>query len=421
MATFDITVPAGSGVGVGGSAASAFTEPGDFEGATIDSVLRVGTPTVTSDGTTDDTIGIRWRIQTDGGVAIWGDYGSDAVSAASASLGDGVSSDVITNGSGPTPSPATAVAADWDEIAYNANYSANMKDDAETVSWSSFTIRVTYTPSGTEFNQSVDGALSFVGANARETQLSPDGALSFVGAMARLTGISPDGSLSFIGTNVRETQKIVVGALSFAGALAGIKLSLLSIGGALSFTGDLTRETLKLLVGTLTTSGALTRETQKDVLGALTFGGALSREAQKDLAGALSFAGDLTATVIFTKGVDGTLTFVGTIVKDMLKVADGTLSFSGANARQIEKQLTGAVTFDGAMSRLVSKQLSGDASFVGGLVTAIIFSKLVIGTLSFIGGLATLFIPPVGVTIRLMWRSLWSRVWKDPGKKDEDS
>ncbi len=147
MATFDITVPAGSGVGNADTASSAFTEPGDFDGATIDDVSVVGTPTITSDGITDDEVGVRWRIQTDGGVAIWGDYGSDAVSLCSAVLGDSVSSDTITDGSAPSPNPATAVAADWDEIAYEANYNASGMPDAETCSWSAFTIRVTYTPS----------------------------------------------------------------------------------------------------------------------------------------------------------------------------------------------------------------------------------------------------------------------------------
>lgn len=160
MATFDITVPAGSGVGNSDTAAAAFTEPGDFDGATIDDVSVVGTPTITSDGATDDTIGIRWRIQTDGDAAIWGDYGSDAVSACSAVLGDSVSSDTITDGSAPSPAPTTAVAADWDEIAYLANYNASGMPDAETCSWSAFTIRVTYTPAAPEDNLLADDVQS---------------------------------------------------------------------------------------------------------------------------------------------------------------------------------------------------------------------------------------------------------------------
>lgn len=147
MATWDITVPAGSGVGSGGTGSSAITEPGDFDGATIDDVSIVGTPTITSDGTTDDTIGIRWNIETSTGTDIWGGVGSDAASACSASIGDSASSANITDGSSPSPAPSTAVAADWDQIAYAANYIASMKNDGETVSWSAFTLRVTYTAS----------------------------------------------------------------------------------------------------------------------------------------------------------------------------------------------------------------------------------------------------------------------------------
>lgn len=145
MATWNITVNAGSGVGSGGSGSNAITPPGDFDGATITDVSVSGSPTITTDGATNDTLGIRWRIQTSTGTAIWGDYGSDAASACSASLGDSATSSTITDGSSPSPAPSTAVAADWDQVAYSANYTNNGMPDGETCSWSSFTIVVTYT------------------------------------------------------------------------------------------------------------------------------------------------------------------------------------------------------------------------------------------------------------------------------------
>jgi hypothetical protein len=66
VATWDITAPAGSNVGSGGDASTSVspTVPGDFDGATITDVSVVGSPTVTSDSTTNDTIGIRWLIET---------------------------------------------------------------------------------------------------------------------------------------------------------------------------------------------------------------------------------------------------------------------------------------------------------------------------------------------------------------------
>ena len=146
MATFDITVPAGSGVGGTGTGAAAFTTPSDFDGAFVDDVSVIDSPIITSDGQTDDTIGIRWRIQTDGGVAIWGDYGAVEETVGHASIGNFAPSGLIGSGAFPSPAQQPAVADDWDEIAYNANYTANMMSDGETVSWDSFTVRVTYTP-----------------------------------------------------------------------------------------------------------------------------------------------------------------------------------------------------------------------------------------------------------------------------------
>lgn len=145
MATWNITVPAGSGVGGTGTGSAAITEPGDFDGATINSVTVSGTPSVSSDTATDDAIGIRWYIRSTTPTDIYGSTGSDAASLCAATLGSLVTSATITAGGASSPAPGTAVAADWDEIAYAANYSANMKDDGETVSWSSFTVVVDYT------------------------------------------------------------------------------------------------------------------------------------------------------------------------------------------------------------------------------------------------------------------------------------
>lgn len=149
MATWDITAPAASGIGETASGSSAaLTPPGDFDGATIDSVTILSAPTLDSDSATDDTIGIRWEISDSVTAAVYGDNssaGSDAISLCSASLGDSVSSDTITAGSAPSPAPTIAVAADWDRVRYESNYSSSMKKDDETCSWSAFTIRVTYT------------------------------------------------------------------------------------------------------------------------------------------------------------------------------------------------------------------------------------------------------------------------------------
>ena len=156
MATWDITVSAGSTVGSGTDVLLTTISgvvPGDFDGSTINSVTVQGTPTVTSDGTTDDTIGVRFFVTTTVPADTFGGDGSDAASMCYAVIGNGVSSANITDGSARSPNPTTAVAADWDEVRYSINYSASKKNDGETISWSSFTVRVTYTPGAQEFTE----------------------------------------------------------------------------------------------------------------------------------------------------------------------------------------------------------------------------------------------------------------------------
>ena len=156
MATWDIVVPAGSGVGNGSSAADAVspTVPGNFDGATITDVSVVGSPTVISDvpAGTDDTLQIHWNIATSGGVNV---YGNNIYSGSfcRAELGDGVASDTITENASATPTPTIAVAADWDVVEMHTFYTANMKNDGETCSWLPFTIRVTYTPLPADIQQ----------------------------------------------------------------------------------------------------------------------------------------------------------------------------------------------------------------------------------------------------------------------------
>ena len=152
MATWDITVSAQSAQGVGAAGFDSIDEvvPGDFGGATIDSIAVQGSPSFTTTNTgapKDDAIGVRFWVENDSLTDIYGGSGSDAASLAFAQATGSSTSETIADGSSPSPAPGTAVAADWDRLAYLVNYTAEMKDDGETCSWSSFTIRVTYTES----------------------------------------------------------------------------------------------------------------------------------------------------------------------------------------------------------------------------------------------------------------------------------
>jgi len=157
MATWDIVVSAQSAQGATGSGNSTVTPavPGDFDGATINSVTILSSPTVTADSnpTTDDGCQIRFWVETTGSTAVYGADTSgghlcDAIFPQSAT-----SSVTITANGSASPAPTTAVAADWDRVGYSLAYNANMKNDGELFSWSAFTIRVTYTPLASDFRQ----------------------------------------------------------------------------------------------------------------------------------------------------------------------------------------------------------------------------------------------------------------------------
>jgi len=149
MPIYDITVPAKSGIGGTDAAADAIAAPpGDFDGAVINSVVIVGSPTITSDGQSDDSLTIRWAIQNDAFNNTYGNVSTDGFSLARAPLGDSEASATIIGSGSTSPAPTIAVAADWDQVRYSCFYSANMMADAETVSWNAWTIRVTYTPIG---------------------------------------------------------------------------------------------------------------------------------------------------------------------------------------------------------------------------------------------------------------------------------
>jgi len=175
--------------------------------------------------------------------------------------------------------------------------------------------------------------------------------------------------------------------------------------------------------GSLSFAGGLVRETRISPDGTLSFAGGLVRQTQISPDGVLSFGGALESSLVALQSVAGALSFAGTLIKQAQISPDGALTFSGDTVRQTNKNVAGSLSFNGLVVRLINKNLDGTLTFGGALVSSVIFSKLVIGTLSFVGGLATLFVPGggAGPAIRRMWRSVWSRVWKDPGKMDEDT
>ena len=151
MATWDIVAAAeASSIGETASGNSTVTPavPSDFDGAVIDSVTILSAPTIDSDAATNDSLGIRWHIGQPV-VSTYGNGATDATSLCYALLGGGSpTTATIVVGSGTSPAPTIAVAADWQQVNWSSNYSSSGMPDAETCTWSAFTIRVDYTPSG---------------------------------------------------------------------------------------------------------------------------------------------------------------------------------------------------------------------------------------------------------------------------------
>ena len=153
MAQWDITVPAGTGVGAGSSNNNSDITgvvPGDFDGATINSVTLVSPPNVTLNAnSSNDTMTLRWCIRTSGGTEVYGTVGSDAGSIAYCNINPfNLLPTAISAGGAPSPAPTTAVAADWDQLYWAWVYSVAGKNDASTCDWASYTIRVDYTAAG---------------------------------------------------------------------------------------------------------------------------------------------------------------------------------------------------------------------------------------------------------------------------------
>ena len=338
----------------------------------------------------------------------------------------------------------------WELLTGTSSVNRTLTVSGSAQDMAGFMILVKPAPSGTQFNQSVSGAitpagalakragkilaggLSFVGALVKRIERSLTGALSFSGALvkrssksftATLTSVgtligskvslkSLDGSLSFLGalgrlpnknlagslssssTLLKQTSKNLVGGLSFSGLLSSIRLVVKILTGALSFSGSISQQSGKALAGILSFTGALSKRTYKSFTGTLSFSGIVTsvRAVLKSLVGALSFTGSLTSQKLVTKILTGALSFTGDLAKRTSKSFTGALSFSGALAsiRSILKSLGGSVSFSGSLDRQTSKLLEGGLSFVGGLSKRI--GKILAGALSFIGDL-TKFLP----------------------------
>ena len=150
MATWTIQISAQTDAAFDASGTHATTlgeaQPGDFDGATINSVSVSGSPSTTVNVTDNDTLGVRFIVETSAGTDIYGGVGSDAATMCYAPLS--ASGSTIVDGTATSPEPTTAVAADWDNVYWEVQYNAvQMADATRTIYWSQFNVVVDYTAS----------------------------------------------------------------------------------------------------------------------------------------------------------------------------------------------------------------------------------------------------------------------------------
>ncbi len=276
-------------------------------------------------------------------------------------------------------------------------------------------LTITYTPTATNYPQSVSGALTPTGAAVKLTVKSAVGSIAPSGVLSRLAG------------------KALTGAVTPAGALSAITVALKTITGALTPSGTLSRDTGKTLAGAATPAGALIKHTARALVGALTPSGALTaaRAAYQSISGTLAPVGTLARAT--STALSGALTPTGALIKNAAKslvgalvpagtvatikavnvALSGALAPVGTLARSTGKTLAGAFTPAGALVRNTAKALAGAFTPTGSLSAVRTFFQSVFGTLApsgivakSIGKQLSGVLAPVGSIIKRIYRTL---------------
>ena len=357
MATWTITVPARSGVGETGSERVSITPPGDFDGATINSVTLQGTPTVSSDqGGTDDVLLARWAVQTSSFTDTYGTTGSDEGSICWARLADTAPASAdVTSGSATSPAPTTAVAANWDNIYWQMFYTQNGMPNNETMTWSAFTIDVDYTPAAPTVTATPSGtgtsvltkkltakrslSVSGTGTSSLTTLRAPrvwlNSTQSLSGATAMTVTAWSDTSITFTDPAGAPTGSLFLGVEN------------MQDGGGEANTGwiavTVNNANNRNLVANITTANA-TITSEADALLALQ-----SAITTGDATVTSAATVDLTATSAITTG-DATTTIDTDVLLDITSAitAEGATVDSVATLQDPPRELTADITTDAA-------------------------------------------------------------------------
>lgn len=119
------------------------------------------------------------------------------------------------------------------------------------------TITVTYTEGGTQYTQTVSGAVTGAGGMVRQAGVQLAGSLTQAGALIRQTARALGGSLTGAGGLKRLSQAVLAGTLTGAGALARSFTVSLALAGSLALTGTVAtaRRIVLTLLGSITMGG----------------------------------------------------------------------------------------------------------------------------------------------------------------------
>ena len=260
-----------------------------------------------------------------------------------------------------------------------------------------------YTPSGTEYEQSVTGVLAaglIIGVLTKRANKALSGTQgASTGSLSKQTSRSLSGVAgAFTGAILKQTNKSLSGISGeLSGILTSIKTQYISLTGTVgNLTGSLAKQTNKALTGVSgSLSGLINKLISKPLTGIMgDLSGSLN-SVRIFLASLSGSVGALTGSLVkqtnkAISGLDGGLT--GTVAKSTLKALAGTIGaltgalatgkitalalagtvgdLTGTLVKQTGKQLTGIVgSLVGSIAKLTSIQLAGIAGSLTGAIT----------------------------------------------------
>ena len=278
----------------------------------------------------------------------------------------------------------------WTQTIVNAircrfGYSGDASPD---VYWQAIMLEVAYAPSGTQYPQSVSGAVSPSGAMTIQTRRPLAGAMAASGVLSHtkslligLTGlISPSGVLSHTkallislvgsiaptgGLVNNLIYKLLSGAISPTSVLAGSKVVMVNLTGFVSPVGTIAIQTIRTLTGAISPVGDILKRISRPLAGLISPSGTLSsvKVVLIALAGAISPSGAISYARNIVVALNGLVNPSGVLshTKALLISLVGSITPIGTIVKQTYRRLTGAINPAGALTyiRVVLVSLVG--------------------------------------------------------------